>query len=119
MDIGSLSSFSLFECKGQGGRLTLLLECGLLAIFGTLWGCLLTAFVKSPADADLSKTLHLFGGAGLGRGQSITCLIFTYNTHEKKKPKIGMTDIPTPTAASIIKLSRMWFVNCRMQPWNC
>lgn len=117
--MGIFSSLLGLECRGQGARFTLLFTWVLLTIFGGLCGCLIIGvFVKSPAEADLSKTLHLLGGAGLGLGQSITCFIFTYSTHEKKNPNMGITDIPTPTAASIIRLSRMWLVNWCIQPWK-
>lgn len=116
VDMGVFSSFSGLGCTGHGARLTLRLLGGRLATFGFLWGLRGRGGLRSPVGAALSKTLHLFCGAGLGRGQSITCFIFAYSTHEKKKPKIGMTDMPTPTAARIMRLSRMWFVNCRIQP---
>lgn len=71
-----------------------------------------------PPRADLSNTLRFLALAGAARRQSITCFIFTYSTHENRNPNIGMTAIPTPTAAKMMRWSRIWFVNCRMQPWN-
>lgn len=70
-----------------------------------------------PPRPGVWNTLRL-ALAGAALRQSITCLIFTYSTHENRKPKIGITAMPTPTAARMIRCSRMWFVNCRMQPWN-
>lgn len=64
----------------------------------------------SRGARDLSNTLRLLAEVGVARRQSITCLILTYNTHEKRNPNIGMTAMPTPTAARIIRWSRMWFV---------
>lgn len=117
VDMGILSSFSELECRGQGGRLILLFVCVLLGtVFGFRCEFLTTGLVRSPAEADLSNTLRVLGAAALGRGQSITCFILTYKMQEKRNPNIGITDIPTPTAASIIRWSRMWFVNCRMHP---
>lgn len=76
VDIGK-SSFPS-GCRGQGGRLTLRRVRVRSGNFGGS-RCEPRPGVldKSPADADLSKTLRVLVDEGLGRGQSITCFILT------------------------------------------